>query len=113
MYTTLARGADRIMIPNMQVISAVVVPIVEPSAVDVRVRLNSGTRPSKVQELLDAQIRTPTRARATVLLEEIDADDVVIRVQATPESADDGAKLADEIIATLSAVTGQHEVVRN
>jgi small-conductance mechanosensitive channel len=113
MYTTLARGADRIMIPNMQVISAVVVPIVEPSAVDVRVRLSSGTRPSKVQELLDAQIKTPTRARATVLLEEIDADDVVIRVQATPERADDGAKLADEIIATLSAVTGQHEVVRN
>jgi small conductance mechanosensitive channel len=113
MYTTLARGADRILIPNMQVIAAVVVPIVEPSAVDVRVRLSSGTRPSKVQELLDAQIRTPTRARATVLLEEIDSDDVVIRVQATPESADDGAKLADEIIATLSAVTGQHEVVRN
>src|SRR5947209_9370044 len=76
MYTTLARGADRIMIPNMQVISAVVVPIVEPSPVDVRVRLSSGTRPSQVQELLDAQIKTPTRSRATVVLEEIDADDV-------------------------------------
>ncbi len=112
MYTTLARGADRIMIPNIQVIAAVVVPIVEPSAVDVRVRLSSGTRPSQVQELLDAQIRTPTRARATVLLEEIDTEDVVIRVQATPERADDGAKLADEIIATLSSVTGQHEAVQ-
>jgi small conductance mechanosensitive channel len=112
MYTTLARGADRIMIPNMQVISAVVVPIVEPSPVDVRVRLSSGTRPSQVQELLDARIRTPTRSRATVVLEEIDVDDVVIRVQATPERADDGAKLADEVIATLSSVTDQHQVVR-
>ncbi len=112
MYTTLARGADRIMIPNMQVIAAVVVPVVEPSAVDVKVRLSSGVRPSQVQDILDEQISTPTRTRATVLLEEIDSEDVVIRVQATPERAEDGAKLADEIIATLASVTGQHEVVR-
>jgi small-conductance mechanosensitive channel len=111
MYTTLARGADRIMIPNMQVIAAVVVPVVEPSAVDVRVRLSSGIRPSQVQQILDEQITTQTRSRATVVLEEIDSDEVVIRVQATPERADDGAKLADEIIATLASVTGQHEIV--
>jgi small conductance mechanosensitive channel len=111
MYTTLARGADRIMIPNMQVISAVVVPIVEPSPVDVKVRLSSGIRPSQVQEILDQGIRTPTRSHATVLLEEIDSEDVVIRVQATPERAEDGAKLADEIIAALASVTGSHEVV--
>jgi small conductance mechanosensitive channel len=111
MYTTLARGADRIMIPNMQVISAVVVPIIEPSPVDVRVRLSSGIRPSQVQEILDQGIQTPTRSHATVLLEEIDSEDVVIRVQATPERAEDGAKLADEIIAALASVTGSHEVV--
>jgi small-conductance mechanosensitive channel len=112
MYTTLARGEDRIMIPNVQVLSAVVVPIREPSPVDVRVHLSAGIRPSQVQEILDAQIKTTTRSPATVLLEELDSDDVVIRVQATPERADDGAKLADEIIATLASVTGQHEVVR-
>lgn len=112
MYTTLARGADRIMIPNMQVISAVVVPLIEPSAVDVRVRLSSGIRLTQVQEILDQGIRTPTRSHATVLLEEVDNDDVVIRVQATPEHAEDGAKLADEIIAALASVTGSHEVVR-
>jgi small conductance mechanosensitive channel len=112
MYTTLARGADRILIPNMQVIAAVVVPIVEPSSVDVRVRLHSGIRPSQVQEILDAGIRTATRARATVLLEELDSDEILIRVQATPERAEDGAKLADEIIAVLASVTGSHEVVR-
>jgi hypothetical protein len=38
---------------------------------------------------------------------------VVIRVQATPERADDGAKLADEIISALATVTGSHEVVRD
>lgn len=111
MYTTLARGADRIMIPNVQVISSVVMPIVEPSPVDVRVRLSSGVRPSQVQQILDDQVRTPTRGRATVLLEEIDGDELVIRVQATPDHAEDGAKLADEIIAALAAVTGQHEIV--
>jgi small-conductance mechanosensitive channel len=111
MYTTLARGEDRIMIPNNGVLSAVVVPVREPAPVDVRVRLSSGVRPSQVQAILDKQISTPTRTAATVLLEEIDGDDVVIRVKATPERADDGAKLADEIISALASVTGEHEVV--
>jgi small conductance mechanosensitive channel len=113
MYVTLARGADRIMIPNIQVLAAVVVPVREPNSVDVRVRLSAGMRPSRIQELLDDQIKTPTRSPATVLLEEIDQDDVVIRVQATPERADDGAKLADEIISALATMTGSHEVVRD
>ena len=112
MYTTLARGEDRIMIPNNGVLSAVVVPVREPRPVDVRVRLSSGVRPSQVQAILDDRIGTPTRSPATVLLEEIDGEDVVIRVQATPERADDGAKLADEIIATLASVTGDHDIVR-
>ena len=87
-------------------------PVREPSGVDVKVRIGSGVRPSQVQAILDEQITTPTRSPATVLLEEIDGDEVVIRVQATPERADDGAKLADEIIATLASVTGEHHAVR-
>ena len=43
-----------------------------------------------------------------MLLEEIDGDDIVVRVQATPERATDGARLADEIIAALSKVTEEH-----
>ena len=76
--------------------------------VDVKVRLNTGVRPSHVQQILDQNIATPTRSQATVLLEEIDGDDVVVRVQATPDRASDGAKLADEIIASLASVTGEH-----
>jgi small conductance mechanosensitive channel len=45
-----------------------------------------------------------------VLLEEIDGEDVVVRVQATPERASDGARLADEVIAALASVTGEHLV---
>ncbi|HEV3128855.1 MAG TPA: mechanosensitive ion channel family protein [Solirubrobacteraceae bacterium] len=113
LYTTLAQGAERVMIPNNVVLASAVMPLREPDSIDVRIRLNAGIRPSQVQAILDEQIRTPTRNRAKVLLEEIDSDDVVVRVQATPDHADDGAKLADEVITALSSVTGEHEIVRD
>ena len=53
------------------------------------------------------EITTPTRSKA-VRLDEVDGDDVVVRIQATPEHAEDGAKLADELMAALSSVTGEH-----
>jgi small conductance mechanosensitive channel len=113
LYTTLARGADRIMVPNNVVLAAAVVPLREPDSVDVRVRLNSGVSPSQVQAILDDQVSSPTRRPPTVVLEEIDGDDVVVRVKATPADADHGATLADQIISALSAVTGEHELVRD
>lgn len=112
LYTTLTSGSDQIMIPNNQVLAAVVVPLREPDSVDVRVRLTSGVRPSQVQAILDQDVSTATRSRPNVLLEEIDGDDVVVRVQATPMVADDGAALADEIIVALASVTGEHEMVQ-
>ena len=113
LYTTLAQGEDRIMVPNNVVLSAVVVPIREPDSVDVKVRLGTGIRVSQVQALLDDKVKTPTRRSATVLLEQLDGDDVVVRVQATPDRPDDGARLADEIIDALASVTGEHPVVKD
>jgi small-conductance mechanosensitive channel len=110
LYTTLARGEDRIMIPNNVVLAAVIVPLREPEPVDVRVSLGAGVRPSHVQQLLDANVTTPTRSAPTVSLEEIEDDHVVVRVRATPDRHDDGAQLADEIIAVLAGVTGQHRL---
>lgn len=112
LYTTLARGEDRIMIPNNIVLAAVVVPLVEPDAVDVRITLNSGIRTSQVQAILDERIRIPTRSAPRVLLQEVDGDKLVVRVQATPDRAVDGARLADEIIAALASVTGDHALAR-
>lgn len=111
LYTTLSRGEDRTMIPNNLVLSAVIIPLREPKGVDVKVTLSSGIRPSQVQAIMDQALSTPTRSEPRVLLEEIDGDQVVVRVQATPERASDGARLADEIIATLASVTGEHAVV--
>jgi small-conductance mechanosensitive channel len=102
LYTTLARGEDRIMVPNNTVISAAVVPLREPESVDLRVRLRSGTRPSRVQALLDERITTPTRDPARVHLEELDGDELVVRVRATPANALDGARLADEVVDALA-----------
>ncbi len=113
LYTTLVRGEDRIMIPNNVVLAAAVVPLVEPDAVDVQVTLSSGIRPSRVQAILEQAITTRTRSPARVLLEEIDGDHLVVRVQATPEKASDGARLADEIIAALASVTGEHALARD
>jgi small conductance mechanosensitive channel len=106
LYTTLARGDDRILVPNNVVLAAAVVPLREPDSVDVQVRIAAGIRPSHVQAILDDQIKTTTRAAPRVLLQEV--DEVVVRIQATPERAADGAQLADEIIAALATVTGEH-----
>ncbi len=110
LYTTLTQGPEKWMIPNNVVLAAVVVPLKEPDSVDVKVRLTHGVRPSQVQAILDQEIGTPTSSKG-VVLEEVDGDDVVIRVQATPQLADDGPRLADEIIAALASVTGEHEAV--
>ncbi len=108
LYTTLTRGYDKLMIPNNVVLAAVVVPLKEPAAVDVKVTLTSGVRPSQVQAILDDAITIPTLHPASVLLEELEGSELVVRIQATPELAADGAKLADEIIAALASVTGEH-----
>lgn len=110
LYTTLQRGEDRLLVPNNGVLAAVVVPLREPEPVDVRVRLSTGISISQVQAILDDRITVPTRRSATVTLAEIDGEDVIVRVQATPDRANDGAQLADEIIDALSSVTGEHSI---
>jgi small conductance mechanosensitive channel len=113
LYTNVQRGGEQVMIPNTQVLAAVIVPLREPDGVDVKVRLSSGVTPSQVQAILDQEISIPTRNGASVNLEEVDGGDVVVRVQATPEIPDEGAKLADEIMLALSSVTGDHEAATN
>ncbi|MHB8693507.1 MAG: mechanosensitive ion channel domain-containing protein [Solirubrobacteraceae bacterium] len=104
LYTTLRIGTeDEMKIPNNLVLAAAVVPLA--ASVDVRVRLPGSMRPSDLQTLLDERVTTPTRGgRTTVLLEQLDGDELVVRVQATPENPQDGAQLADEIISVLSGV---------
>jgi hypothetical protein len=105
LYTTFAQGQDSIMVPNNVVLGAAVVPLREPAAVDLRARLRPEVRPSDVQAMLDNGISTPVRGEPTIALEEIDADVVVVRIQATPLSDEDGPQLADEVLAAVAAAT--------
>jgi small conductance mechanosensitive channel len=105
LYTNFARGEDSIMVPNNVVLSAAVVPLREPASVDLRARLRPDVRPSDVQSLLQEAIETPVRGEPTIALEEIDADEVVVRIQATPIADSDGPQLADEVLAAIGAVT--------
>jgi small-conductance mechanosensitive channel len=105
LYTTLAQGEDRTMIPNSVALSAAVVPLREPAAVDLRARLRAGIKPSQIQQLLDDAITVPTRYKPHIGLESIDADEVVVRIAATPESGSQGTELADEILAAVTTLT--------
>jgi len=109
LYTQLARGQDMVLIPNTVVLASVVVPVREPDPVDVTVKLHSGIRVTTIQAILDENVSTPTRSEPSVLLQEIDGDTVVVCIKATPERFADGAALADEIIAAIATVTGEHE----
>lgn len=100
-YTTLSQGADRLMVPNNVLLSLVVVPLREPDKVDVRVRFPMQTSPKQVEDRLLQSITVPTRYKPSVSLEELDADGVVFRVNATPLRPEDGSKLAEEVLEAL------------
>jgi small conductance mechanosensitive channel len=105
LYTIFAQGQDSIMVPNNIVLSAAVVPIREPAGVDLRARLRPDVKPTDVQGRLDEHLRTPVRSEPHISLEEVDADEVVVRIAATPESEADGPRLADEILAAIAELT--------
>ena len=83
LYTTFAHGEDSIMVPNNVVLSVAIVPLREPAAVDLRARLRPDVRPSDVQEVLEETVQTPMRGEPRIVLEEIDGDEVVVRMTAT------------------------------
>ncbi len=112
LYTTFAAGQDSIMVPNNVVLSAAVVPLREPASVDLRARVRPDVKTSDVQALLEEAIATPVRGEPTIALEEIQADEVVLRIRATPLADSDGPKLADEVLAAVAAVTHEAEAER-
>jgi small conductance mechanosensitive channel len=110
LYSTFASGEDRIMIPNAVVLSVAVVPLREPTAVELRARLHPGITPLDVEENLRRSIETPLRGPPRITLEEVDDDEVVVRIAATPVSAADGPRLASEVLAAIaSQVYGSDE----
>jgi small conductance mechanosensitive channel len=98
-------------VPNNVVLAASVVPLREPSGIDMRARLDADMKPSEVQRMLDETVVVPTRSDPHIGLEEFDGDEVVVRVAATPMDDSDGPQLADQVVAALSRLSadGQPE----
>jgi small conductance mechanosensitive channel len=107
LYVTLAQGEDTIMLPNNVAMSAAVVPLREPAAVDLRAHLKPDVKPSELQRFLEENVHTPTRSRPHISVEEVDDEEVIMRIFAVPELDRDGPKLADEILAVIGQVTGR------
>jgi small conductance mechanosensitive channel len=107
LYTTFAQGDDHVMVPNSVVLNVAIVPLREPEGVDLRARLAAGVTPLEVQQLLDEAIETPMRDRPQITLEEIDGDEVVVRISATPERPSDGPRLASEVLEAIASQTAR------
>jgi small-conductance mechanosensitive channel len=107
LYTTFAQGDDHVMVPNSVVLNVAIVPLREPDGIDLRARLPADVTPLEVQELLDSALETPVRSRPQIVLEELDGDEVVVRISATPERPSDGPRLASEVLEAVSAQTAR------
>jgi small-conductance mechanosensitive channel len=105
-YTTLVSGADRILVPNGVLIQCAVTPLREPERVEFRARFSADTSPREVQDMLERAIDVPLRYPPHIAVEELDRDDVVVRIVATPTDPPDGAKLAEEVLAGVRGTGG-------
>jgi small-conductance mechanosensitive channel len=98
-YTTLVSGADRMLVPNGVLLQCAVTPLREPERVDFRARFGAETSPREVQERIESAITVPLRYSPHIAVEELDRDDVIVRILATPLNPRDGATLAAEVLA--------------
>jgi small conductance mechanosensitive channel len=108
LYTTFATGEDAILVPNSTVLNSAVMPLREPDAVNLRARLRAGMTPGDLQEILEKSIQTPLRDAPRITLEELDGEDVVVRIAATPRIAAQGRHLASELLSVVSRETRDH-----
>jgi small-conductance mechanosensitive channel len=100
-YTTLVSGADRIMIPNSVILQLAVSPLREPERVELRARFDASVSPSELQERVATGLSVPTRYPPDITLEELDRDEVVVKIVATPLRPADGPVLAEEVLGAV------------
>ena len=106
LYTIMKRGGDPIMVPNSVMLGSVIEPLHEPAKVDLLARFPRDVKPSAVQEIVQERITVPTVDQPHIELEEVDGDQVIVRIEATPQSDTDGPRLADEVLAAVAESRG-------
>jgi small conductance mechanosensitive channel len=105
-YTTLVSGADRILVPNGVLIQTAVTPLREPERVEFRARFGAEMSPREVQQTIEESIDIPLRYPPHIAVEELNRDEVVVRIVTTPLNPRDGGRLAGEVLAGLREVDG-------
>ena len=105
-YTNLVSGADRMLVPNSMLLNVAVIPLREPERVELRARFGFDTTPHDVQELVARSISVPTRYSPHIELEELDRDELVLRIVVTPMNPADGSKLASEVLSAVRNTDG-------
>src|SRR3954470_16135542 len=102
LYTTFDQGENTTMVPNSSVLSVSVTPLREPEGIDMRARVPLDVTPGRLEQVLREQIETPLRGRPNVELEELDGDEVIVRIEATPRQPQDGSHLASEVLEVVA-----------
>jgi len=102
LYTIMRRGGDPILVPNSLVLNSAVEPLRDPAKVNLLARFPREVTPSAVQAIVQERITVPTIDRPHIELEEVDGDEVLVRIEATPKAEMDGPKLADEVLAAVA-----------
>jgi len=113
LHTVFANGDDLILVPNRTVLGVAIIPLREPAGINLRARLRPGVTPADIQTLLLESVTTPIRGQPRILLEEVDGDEVIVRIQATPEHPHDGAHLAAEVLAGVGPATRRVDSARD
>jgi small conductance mechanosensitive channel len=106
LHVTLYDGDDQVLVPNNTVLSMAARPIREPDAVDMRARLPVTIDPEAVQRRVDEAVSVPTKGPPHVALEEVDRDEVVVRVRAVPSRPDEGGRLAHDVLHAMAGFRG-------
>jgi small-conductance mechanosensitive channel len=99
-YMTFISGGERTMVPNSVLLQLAVVPLREPERVELRARFDATRTPGVQRRIADA-ITVPTRYPPHIELDDLERDEVVVRIVATPERPADGAQLAGDILAAV------------
>ena len=108
-YVTLVSGADRTMVPNSAMLQLAVVPLREPERVELRARFDAAVTPGEVQRRVTDGVSVRLRYPPDITLEELDRDEVVVRIAATPQTPSEGAELAAKISPAVREGAGRDE----
>jgi small conductance mechanosensitive channel len=104
LYLTMTDGDDLIMVPNNTALTMSIRPLRQPAAVDMRARLPRTVDPEEIQRAIAEAVTVPTKGWPHVALEELDGDEIVVRVRAMPANRREGGRLASQVLDAVAAL---------